>query len=250
MTRPHPSGRPGAAPRVLVIAHEPHAGLGRLARTEPFVAAVLDQRRPDQGEPLPTDLDGVAALVVLGGSMAAWEDDVAPWLPATRRLLAEGVERGLPTLGICLGAQLLALAAGGLVERGTEGLEVGLVAVRLGEAAADDALLGPVRRRLGERLVVPHWHGDAIIRLPAGAVRLATGERYSNQAFRLGTAAWGVQYHPEVSQEDWQDWVDGGHGALHVEGIAAADLLHSVQRADRALEELARAHAESFAATW
>jgi GMP synthase (glutamine-hydrolysing) len=110
------------SPLIAVVVHEDHAGLGRLSD----FGCRLDVRRPDRGDPLPADLTGHDGLVVLGGSMAAWEDDVAPWLPATRRLLAEGVERGLPTLGVCLGAQLLALATGGRVERGGAGLEVGL----------------------------------------------------------------------------------------------------------------------------
>src|SRR5437763_13742015 len=102
-------GRGGTKPHLLVVQHQDDGGLGRLAA--PFAAATeLDLRRPDRGEPLPEDLDGVHGVVVLGGSMAAWEDEVAPWLPQTRRLLAFGVETGVPVLGICLGAQLLALA--------------------------------------------------------------------------------------------------------------------------------------------
>jgi GMP synthase-like glutamine amidotransferase len=172
---------------------------------------------------------------------------VAPWLPHTRRLLAEAVERSLPTLAICLGAQLLALATGGEVERGPAGLEVGLVEIELTEHAADDVLLGPVAARVGRRPAVAHWHQDAITRLPGGAVLVATGSRYPNQAFRVGRAAWGLQYHPEVSVEDWADWMANFHGALHPGGldrdaIDAAMAGHEVQ-----LAALARAHADAFA---
>jgi len=94
------------------VQHEADAGLGRL---QPAIEAVaqLDLRRPDLGDALPATPAGYAGVVVLGGSMGATDDDVAPWLPATRRLLAAAVEAALPTLGLCLGAQLLAVATGG-----------------------------------------------------------------------------------------------------------------------------------------
>src|SRR5262249_4530354 len=119
-----------ARPEVLVIEHEDGAGLGRM--TGPLAAAArLDVRRPDRGDPLPDDLavTGHAGLIVLGGEMGAMDDDVAPWLPATRALLAQAVRIGLPALGVCLGGQLLAAACGGRVERGESGLEVGLTAL-------------------------------------------------------------------------------------------------------------------------
>jgi GMP synthase-like glutamine amidotransferase len=180
--------------------------------------------------------------------MAAWEDEAAPWLVTTRRLLAEAVERAVPTLGICLGAQLLALATGGAVERGTRGLEVGLVPITLTPDAATDPLLGPVAKELGEGFAVAHWHQDAITRLPPGAVLLATGERYPHQAFRLGERAWGLQYHPEVSAEDWAQWMADFHGALHPEGLHRDEVDAALDAAQGDLARLAALHAEAFAA--
>lgn len=234
-------------PRLLVVVHEDHAGLGRLAETLAGVAE-LDERRPDHGDTLPDTLDGFDGLVVLGGSMACWEDEAASWLPHTRRLLAEGVEDAVPTLGICLGAQLLALATGGQVGRGAKGLEVGLVEVTLTDAAGTDPLLAPVAERFGASLAVPQWHQDAIAELPPGAVRLAGGSRYPNQAFRLGERAWGLQYHPEVTVEDWQDWMDGGHGAVRTEGLQPDDVNAAMTAAEPHLADLAVVHARAFGA--
>jgi GMP synthase-like glutamine amidotransferase len=232
--------------RLLVVHHEDDAGLGRL---RPVLAAAveLDEVHPWRGDALPALLDGYAGLVVLGGAMGAMDDDVAPWLPATRRLMAAGVEHDLPTLGICLGAQLLAAATGGRVARGAAGLEVGVVPVTLAAAATDDVLLGPVVRRLGATLEVPQFHQDAVTELPPGAVLLASGERYPHQAFRLGGRAWGLQYHPEVTGEDWAAWLRDGHGSVQAAGMDSSDLATGYAAVEPALVELADAHADAFA---
>ena len=237
----------GAPRGVLVVQHEADAGLGRLERAL-MGAAALDVRRPDLGDPLPAALAGYAGLVVLGGTMGATDDDVAPWLPATRRLLAAGVEQQVPTLGICLGAQLLAVATGGRVERGAAGLEVGVVLVAFRTDAADDALLGAVVAGCGPEPLVPQFHQDAVTRLPPGAVLLATGERYPHQAFRLGTCAWGLQYHPEVTAADWTAWLRDGHGAVAAAGLHPAELRATYESHEPALEVLATAHGASMAA--
>jgi GMP synthase-like glutamine amidotransferase len=233
-------------PRVLVIEHESDSGPGRFEL--PLRQAVeLDVRRPDLGDPLPSDLAAHAGLLVLGGSMGASDDDVAPWLPATRRLLAAGVETGLPTVGICLGAQLLAVATGGRVRRGEAGLEVGVVPLDLAPAADDDPLMRPVVQRLGRRPVAAQFHQDAITELPPGAVPLATGERYPHQAFRLGDAAWGLQYHPEVTAADFATWLRDGHGAVQAAGLHAPDVAARYQGAEPALAALADVHARTLA---
>jgi GMP synthase-like glutamine amidotransferase len=238
---------PGA--RLLVVHHEDDAGLGRLHDVLTDVVDA-DERHPENGDPLPApgELAGYAGLVVLGGVMGATDDDAAPWLPATRRLLAAGVESALPTLGICLGAQLLAVATGGRVERGEAGLEVGVVPVELLPAAEDDALLGPAGARLGRTLCVPQFHQDAVTELPSGAVLLASGQRYPHQAYRLGERAWGLQYHPEVTAEDWAAWLRDGHGSVQAAGLKSDVLAAEYAEAEASLAELAAVHAAAFAA--
>ncbi len=92
------------------------------------------------GDHLPENLDGYQALISLGGEMGALDDDVAPWLPATRALLAAAVRDRTPTLGICLGSQLLAAATGGTRRVGQDGPEIGAYLTAKRDAADDDPL--------------------------------------------------------------------------------------------------------------
>ncbi|WP_245674711.1 type 1 glutamine amidotransferase [Herbidospora cretacea] len=179
---------------MTVVEHEAEAGLG-------FFGGWLDDVvvfRPYLGEAVPDDPgDG---LLVLGGAASAWQDDDYPWLPATRALLRTAVEREVPTLGICLGAQLMTLACGGEVVRGVNGLEVGV-----GEVVPlvnDDPLLGHLTRPAP----AIQYHQDAMTVLPDGAVLLATGTQYPHQAFRIGRRAWGVQFHPEATPAIFEQW--------------------------------------------
>jgi GMP synthase (glutamine-hydrolysing) len=230
---------------ILVVQHQDDGGLGRLG---PHLAAAspeldVDIRRPDRGEPLPERLEAVDGLIVLGGSMAAWEDEGATWLPRTRALMAEAVEDGVPLFGICLGAQLLAHATGGRVEPGAAGIEAGLSTIRPTAAAAADPLMAalPAAGYPG-----PQGHHDAITELPPGAVLLATGDVYRHQAYRLGDAAWAVQYHPEVTADDFEGWMREDAEAVAAAGRDPADVVREVRAADAELDELARAHAEAF----
>jgi GMP synthase-like glutamine amidotransferase len=228
--------------RLLVVQHQADAGLGRLHR---YLASDADLQvvRPDLGDRLPDDLEGIDGVVVLGGSPAAWEDERAPWLPPTRALMARAVDEAVPLLGLCLGAQLLALATGGRVERGTAGLETGLSRITPTAHAAGDPLMAALP---ADGYPGPQGHQDAVTELPAGAVLLATGELYPHQVFRVGEAAWGLQYHPEVTAENFAGWVDEDLAAIVAAGYDPAALVRETRDADALLEELAAAHAAAF----
>src|SRR4051795_11980632 len=142
-------------PTAVVVQHVPHEGPGWLAEILTGAGLSLDVRRMYDGASLPA-LAEADALVVLGGPMGAYDDERVPWLGAVKRLLGEAVEHTVPTLGVCLGAQLLAVACGGSVTKGAAGPELGVGTVQLMPAAQDDELLRDVSRELQ----TVQWHWD------------------------------------------------------------------------------------------
>jgi GMP synthase (glutamine-hydrolysing) len=233
--------------RLLVVQHEPDAPVAWLGEWWTALGLELDVVRGDLGQPVVervTDHDG---LVVLGGAMGACDDAIAPWLAATRALLADAVRREVPTLGVCLGHQLAAVALGGSVGRNPSGRTVGLVPVRLTDAGATDPLLSGLHD-----LVAVHYNDDVVHEVPAGAVLLGTLPDGRPQALRLGPAAWGVQFHPETSPEVFGAWLrwDSPDGLtseqveLLAEVTAAGDTLRaSWQPLAERFAALADAHA-------
>lgn len=207
--------------RVLVVLNSDTDPVGRVGD---WLAEDGLEWRVVGGADLPEHLDGWAGLVVLGGPMGANDDEVAPWLPHERALLREAVSREVPTLGICLGAQLLAAANGGRVERNPEGPEIGAQLVAKRSAAATD----PLFRSLPITPDVLQWHYDAVTVLPPGAIHLASSPMCENQAFRLGRLAWGIQFHIETTPELVAEWATQEASSLDRLGI---DLDVTVSRA-------------------
>jgi GMP synthase (glutamine-hydrolysing) len=205
------------ASRALVIQHEddcPPAWLGEWL----LAAGIrLDVRQCHRGDQVPGDLDGFDALIVLGGEMGACDDDAYPWLPATRQLIGDVVSAGAPFLGVCLGHQLAAVALGGEVAVNPAGQALGLTPFGPTPAGATDDLLSAVG--LGAAAV--QWNRDVVTRLPDGAAPLATSPDGTVQAARFGPAAWGVQFHPEVSPAVFESWVYGAREAPTPEALAA-----------------------------
>ena len=190
-----------AAQSILVIQNDPSDPVGVLGEWLIEAGAALEIRNAFAEDELPSRLDGFGGLLVLGAGVGARDDARAPWLSAVRALLREALAREVPTLGICLGAQLLALEGGGRVEPNPDGPEFGaqLVAKRAG--AGTDPLFGP----LPITPDVLQWHHDAI-GLPPGATLLATSPVCEVQAFRVGRLAWGVQFHIETTPATVREW--------------------------------------------
>jgi GMP synthase (glutamine-hydrolysing) len=148
----------------------------------------------------PKPLDAYDAVIVFGGAMHADQDDHHPWLREENFFLQRLLGLRLPVLGVCLGAQLLAKAAHSWVGPASEP-EIGWVDVELTEAAAAD----PVLSHLPPKFEAFQWHYYTH-GLPGGAEELARS-RVCTQAFRLGDAAWGVQFHPEVTLAQVESWL-------------------------------------------
>jgi GMP synthase-like glutamine amidotransferase len=184
----------GAMSTCVVVQHV--APESAFAIEEALTAAGIevDLRRVFAGDPVPEDARDLDGLVVMGGPMSAASDDGFPSRRAELALLAHAMATHVPTLGVCLGAQLVAAAAGAAVYPGAHGPEIGWSPVDL----SDDCRTDPLFAGLPGPLTVLQWHGDTFD-LPGGARHLARNAVYPNQAFRVGDVAWGVQFHLEVT---------------------------------------------------
>jgi GMP synthase (glutamine-hydrolysing) len=186
---------------VLSVVH------GHDARTELFAPVVRERGHALEEwsfawhAPPPRPLDAYDAVLVFGGAMHADQDEWHPWLREETLWLQQLLARRVPTLGICLGVQLLARAAGSWVGP-LEEPEIGWYEVELTAEGAADPVLGSFPRSFEAF----QWH-HYTYGVPAGGVELARS-RSCTQAFRLGDACWGVQFHPEVTELQLGGWID------------------------------------------
>lgn len=177
--------------RAIVVQHEEFMGLGLL---EPLLKAagfsLVTRFRDVRYEDAAAEL-----VVVLGGLMSVNEAHEHPFLNHELSLLAERLSADRPTLGIGLGAQLIARAAGAEVFAGKNGIELGVAPVRWTKAGLEDRAIAGVRAKTP----VAHWHAETFSPVD-GAVLLASSDRYTQQAFRLGRT-YAFQFHPELAAE-------------------------------------------------
>ena len=226
--------------RLLVLRLDDSDPPARLGDWLADAGLILDVVALDAGDPVPADLDAHDGLLVMGGAMGAFDDAVAPYLPDVRALLRRAVAEEVPTLGVCLGHQLLAGANGGTVRPRPDGPEIGAQLIAKRAASAHD----PLFAELPITPDVIQWHYDEVTALPPGAVQLASSPACEQQAFRLGRAAWGIQFHIETTPEMVRQWA-----ANHTD-LTDWDLDTIVERAIAVHDDLAEvwpAFAAAFA---
>ena len=197
---------------ILVVLHQETSTPGRVGQALRRNGHALDVRRPPLGHALPARLDGHRGLVVFGGPMSA--NDPEPYIDAEMRLMERALRADLPTLGICLGAQLLVRALGGRVAPHADGaVEIGWYPLRPTAAGRAWDPRWPSH--------VYQWHREGFD-LPAGATLLATADGYPNQAFELGSAL-AVQFHAELTLAMMCKWTVKGAAKFALPGAQGRD---------------------------
>ena len=186
------------------------------------------------GAEVPGDLDDVHGVVSLGGPQTVHEMS-APWMQAEMGLLRDAHVAGVPVLGLCLGAQLLAAALGGETGR-MPAPEVGWKDIALTPQGREDALFA------GQPWKGPQfcWHSDHVSRLPDGATVLASSVACKVQAFAVGLRSYGIQYHPEWSASTIRREIQSGAAQVQAAGASADSLLAETGNLGPASERLAR----------
>lgn len=172
-----------------------------------------------EGETVPKEMDGSAALVILGGPMGVYEEGRYPFLRQEIRLIQKALQQERPVFGICLGSQLLAAALGAKVTKG-RAREIGWHEVRLTEAAMSD----PLWAGMEPSFSAYHWHGD-IFELPSGAVSLASSHLTEHQAFRWGRHAYGLLFHIETTEKIIEEMVKTFDDELRAIGMDGLEVI-------------------------
>ena len=225
---------------ILVIQNYPDSGLGQI---EPLLIEAgysIDLRHAYRGDALPRDDSDHQALIVLGGEQNALADGECPYFPDLLKLIRTFGDNDKAVLGICLGSQLVARAYGGenILDRP---MEFGWHEVRLTEEGKSD----PVLAAAGSAFPIFHWHRDTFS-LPEGAIHMALSDMTAHQAYRIGRAVYGTQFHFEADSKlvaEWSESLSDSIAGFDPEWAAQfpANLERSGVAADRAGAALAKA---------
>lgn len=197
----------------LIIRHTPYEGIAGFR--EPIEAAGYVLDRVDVTDPgfSSLDFDAPDLLLMMGGPMGVYEREAHPWIAHELERLAGRIARGLPTLGVCLGAQMIAAAMGAEVRPGAV-KEIGFAPVTLNDPGADSPL-----RHVAE-VPMLHWHGDTFD-LPDGVELLASTPSYAHQAFRRGPELLALQFHAEMGEDPrFEAWIENGPAFIAEAGMS------------------------------
>ncbi len=208
--------------KLYIIKHVEDEGPGRLGDFFHDLGWELPVTELYRGDTLPEDVTSAAGAVILGGPMNVYEEEAYPFLTAEGDFIRTLIDAEIPLLGICLGAQLLAKACGARVVKAPQ-KELGWYEVELTREGRQDGLF----RGIGHDLCVFQWHEDTFL-VPKGGSLLATADPCTNQAFKVGPSAYGLQFHVEVTPDMVKTWAEKEGGAanperLEREGAAPGD---------------------------
>lgn len=222
----------GTGRKCIALYHVRFEDLGTFAAPLDRAGYQVEYRHAGASPLTPDEWRETALVVVLGGPLGVGDIAAYPWLAAEIDGLRERLALGRPTLGICLGAQLLAVALGGRIERRAAAMEIGWAPLDVETSA------GPLGALRG--IPVLHWHGDNIVP-PAGIAALAATPGTPCQAFRAGSHALGLQFHAEFAEGALEQWLAGHAVELAHAGVDLAALRRDTARHGGALEAAGRA---------
>lgn len=215
--------------KTLLITHVQNEGPGTMGEFLEDNGVDLVRVSMELGEALPDNLEPYRAIISMGGPMNVYDEEEFPFLRKETSLLAKGIDMGLPVMGVCLGAQMIAKAAGAKVVKAPVE-EIGWGRIGLTEEGARDILF---KGMTAEEFDVFQWHGDTF-EVPEAGYLLAWGEDCRNQAFRIKNA-YGLQFHVEVTAEIISDWFHDSdmlqtmlhrYGAIEKQYVHRASLIY------------------------
>jgi GMP synthase (glutamine-hydrolysing) len=204
---------------VWAIQHVGYEDLGSfepVLKSRGFTVRYLTSRNVNYNDMYAGDPD---LLVVLGGPMSPYDTDNHPWIPAEVDFVRERIATEKPLLGICFGSQIIAMASGSKTYKGQQGKEIGWEKITVN----DDGMQTPFRHLDGALTNMMHWHGDTFD-MPDGAVRLASSEKYKDQAYIIGNHIIAMQCHPEVTESKLKLWYNGNKADLEELGKSVPQL--------------------------
>jgi len=228
---------------VLVVEHEAQCPPGWMGQWFDEEGCAVDVRRPYRGDELPEQLDDHRSMVVLGGSMDAYSDERHPWLRGVKHLVRVAAQSHVPTLGICLGHQLAAVALGGAVQANPRGQQIGVLELGWSPKAVHDPLLGAV----AAARVAVQWNNDLVVVPPVGTEILARTPAGELQAARFAPTVWGVESHPEAGEEIVSAWAANDRDSAAERGVDVAAYVADVASAREELVSSWRPLAARFA---
>ncbi|MCU0569185.1 MAG: glutamine amidotransferase [Oculatellaceae cyanobacterium Prado106] len=199
--------------KILIVVHQPTSEPGLVGQKLRQAHWAIETCCPALEQPLPSNLDGYGGVIVFGGPMSANDDQTLPFIRAELDWIPLVLASGTPYLGICLGAQLLARVLGAKVTPHAEGIrEIGYCPLQP----------TPGQTALANLSHVYHWHKEGF-EIPHSAVQLAAGAVFPNQAFCYGTAAYGVQFHPEITPAMIERWTSNAPEQLQLPGAQSLE---------------------------